>query len=121
MILIFNIGVWFVGCGANIKFWMDRWRGPPLIDDTSISFLLSNDIVVSFKAADFFLDGQWLFPSGWYSLFPFLHLRSFAVLLSAKLDIIYWPHTLSGGLSLKEAYCFKAPSSVLSWAKSVWL
>lgn len=104
VVLIYNIGVWLVGCGENIKFWMDRWYGPPHIDDTSISFLSSNNIVILLKIAYFFMNGQRLFTSGWYSVFPFLQLRSFPILLPAELGFIFWPHTLSDDLTLKEAF-----------------
>ncbi|XP_058726377.1 uncharacterized protein LOC131597717 [Vicia villosa] len=105
---------------VDINFWLDSWCGQPLIDKFSRDFLRSNDIDTSSKVADFFLNGQWRFPAGWGLIIPLLILRNFPILSPTEVDILHCPHTASGEISLKDAYCYKDPSTPISLTKSVW-
>lgn len=83
---------------------------PPLIENTSVEFLLSHDIDDKATAVTFIVDGQWFFPYNWSLLFPFLFYRNLLPFFLSEPDKLYWQQSLSGDLSIKEAYNFKAPS-----------
>lgn len=113
---------WSLERSNEIIVWQDAWCGTPLILETNMDFLISQDIIFYNKVKYFIFNGVWHFPYDCNSLFIFFqHIIHYKMLRNTNSeDSLIWPLTYSGGLSLKETYKFQASLITQSWEEVIW-
>ncbi|XP_022032624.1 uncharacterized protein LOC110933726 [Helianthus annuus] len=112
-----------IGNGNNTFLWFDKWTNEcPLSQLVSPRQMARYGFSVKSKIKDAFIDGQWVWPEDWRSVFPTLfQLRP--LMLSETQDRILWMKH-DGKLapfSSKEVWdAVRVRDQPKSWAKVVW-
>lgn len=118
--ILFNSS-WLLGNGDNINFWLDHWCGTPLVSQLQIPENLHCSL--NSKVSMFIVNGQWVVPQILQTHYPQLQqiINQIDIPLVSKEDEFIWNHTVSGSLSLKDAFLhLSVAGQHLWWSKLIW-
>lgn len=112
---------WIIGDGQLINFWNDNWLGQPLVSTLNLNPNIAQQLEA--KVCDFIVNHEWNIPNHFSTLFPIIkQIPNQIVIPKIHMeDSLYWKHTRSSILSLKDAFNFKSTIFPQTpWAKIIW-
>ena len=74
---------WVVGNGEKINFWLDPWRGDPIVDTLNLPDHLHNNLTVT--VSDFIHNSHWNVPDFVLDTFPGLR----QIVIQVTLPLVY--------------------------------